>query len=168
MPGGMILARSWRNWSPVWLSFSAFAIALVAARLLFGHAPDRLGGATVALGSVFVEAAGLALIWFASTSAVAAAGAALTGFGYALVYPGLGVEAVRRAPPESRGLAMGAYTVFLDVALGFGSPVLGLTAGWTGLSSVFLVSAIVVSSAAAVAGWLLHSSRGFAHKTQHG
>ena len=57
----------------------------------------------VALGSVFVEAAGLALIWFASTSAVAAAGAALTGFGYALVYPGLGVEAVRRASPQNRG-----------------------------------------------------------------
>src|SRR3954463_15799718 len=82
-----------------------------------------------------------------------------TGFGYALVYPGLGVEAVRRAPPESRGLAMGGYTVFLDVALGFGSPVLGLTADWTGLSSVFLVSAIIVLSAAGVAEWLLHSTR---------
>jgi MFS family permease len=156
-----------RGWSPVWLSFSAFAIALVAARLFFGHAPDRLGGAKVALASVFVEATGLALIWFASTSAVAAAGAALTGFGYSLVYPGLGVEAVRRAPPESRGLAMGAYTVFLDVALGFGSPVLGLTAGWTGLGSVFLASAIVVLGAAGVAAWLLHaSSRGSARKPQ--
>jgi MFS family permease len=152
-----------RGWNPVWLSFSAFAIALVAARLFFGHAPDKLGGAEVALGSVFVEAAGLALIWFASTSAVAAAGAALTGFGYALVYPGLGVEAVRRAPPQNRGLAMGAYTVFLDVALGFGSPALGLTASWAGLSSVFLASAIIVLGTAGVAAWLLHvSSRGSA------
>jgi MFS family permease len=148
-----------RGWSPVWLSFSAFAIALVAARLFLGHTPDRLGGAKVALASIFVEAAGLGLIWFASTAVLAAAGAALTGFGYALVYPGLGVEAVRRVPPESRGLAMGAYTVFLDVALGFGSPVLGLTADWTGLSAVFLVSAIIVLSAAGVAGWLLRSSR---------
>ena len=117
----------------VWLSFSAFAIALVAARLFFGHTPDKLGGAKVALVSVFVEAAGLGLIWFASTAVLAAAGAALTGFGYALVYPGLGVEAVRRVPPQSRGLAMGAYTVFLDVALGFGSPVLGLTRRVDGL-----------------------------------
>ena len=93
---------------------------------------------------MFIEAAGLALIWFASNPVLAAAGAALTGFGYSLVYPGLGVEAVRRAPPQSRGLAMGAYTVFLDVALGFGSPALGLIAGWTGLGSVFLVSAILV------------------------
>jgi len=40
------------------------------------------------------------------------AGAVLTGVGYSLVYPGLGVEAVRRVPPESRGLAMRAYTTF--------------------------------------------------------
>jgi MFS family permease len=154
-----------RNWSPLWLIFSAFAIALVAARLFLGQTPDRFGGAKVALACVFIEAARLALIWFASSSVLAAAGAALTGFGYSLVYPGLGVEAVRRAPPQSRGLAMGAYTVFLDVALGFGSPALGLLAGWKGLGSVFLASAIVVLCAAVVAAGLLHaSSRTPAHK----
>jgi MFS family permease len=147
-----------RGWNPLWLSFSAFAIALVAARLFFGHTPDKLGGAKVALVCVFVEAAGLALIWFASTSAMAAAGAALTGFGYSLVYPGLGVEAVRRAPPQSRGVAMGAYTVFLDVALGLGSPALGALAGWKGLGSVFLASAILVLGAAVVAVGLLNAS----------
>ena len=115
-----------RGWNPLWLTFSAFAIALVAARLFLGHVPDKVGGAKVALVCVLVEAAGLALIWFAASPMLAAAGAALTGFGYSLVYPGLGVEAVRRTPPQSRGLAMGAYTVFLDVALGFGSPALGL------------------------------------------
>lgn len=152
------LLSAQHGWSPVWLTFSAFAIALVAARLFLGHIPDTLGGAKVALVCVFVEAAGLALIWFASTPALAAAGAAVTGFGYSLVYPGLGVEAVNRAPPQSRGLAMGAYTVFLDVALGFGSPALGLLAGWTGVGSVFLASAIFVLGAAVVAGWLLHAA----------
>jgi predicted MFS family arabinose efflux permease len=86
---------------------------------------------------------------------MAAVGAVLTGLGYALVYPGLGVEAVRRAPPESRGLAMGAYTAFLDVALGFGSPTLGLLAGWAGLSSVFLASALLVLGAMIIALRLL-------------
>jgi MFS family permease len=158
-----------RGWNPLWLSFSAFALALVAARLFLGHTPDKLGGAKVALVCVFVEAAGLALIWFASSVVLAAAGAALTGFGYSLVYPGLGVEAVRRAPPQSRGLAMGAYTVFLDVALGFGSPALGLVAGWTGLGSVFLISAVVALGASVVAAWLFHvSSHGPAHKLQNG
>ena len=144
-----------RGWAPVWLLFSAFAAALVAARLFLGHLPDRLGGARVALISAAIEAIGLALIWSAPSRSLAAAGALLTGLGYALVYPGLGVEAVRRAPPESRGLAMGAYTAFLDVALGFGSPALGLVAGWTGLSSVFLAGALLVLGASLIALRLL-------------
>jgi MFS family permease len=146
-----------RGWSPVWLTFTAFAFALVAARLFFGHVPDRLGGAKVALACIFVEALGLALLWLAPGPIAAAVGGALTGFGYSLVYPGLGVEAVRRAPPQSRGLAMGAYTVFLDVALGFGSPLLGLIAGWAGLGAVFLVTAILVACAAIIAVRLLVS-----------
>jgi MFS family permease len=159
MIGFSSLLSAERAWSPLWLTFSAFALALVAARLLLGHLPDRMGGARVALISIFVEAAGLALIWLAPDRATAAAGAALTGIGYALVYPGLGVEAVRRAPPQSRGLAMGAYTVFLDVALGLGSPALGLIAGYAGLGSAFLVSTLVVLCSAGVAGLLL-TSRG--------
>src|SRR5258708_25647878 len=77
-----------RGWSPLWLTFSAFAAALVVARLIFGHLPDRLGGAKVALVCVLIEATGLALIWLAPGRVLAAVGAALTGFGYSLVYPG--------------------------------------------------------------------------------
>jgi MFS family permease len=152
-----------RQWSPVWLLFTAFAAALVAARMLLGHLPDKFGGAKVALVSVLIEAAGLALIWLAPSQPIAAAGALLTGLGFALVYPGLGVEAVRRAPPQSRGLAMGAYTAFLDVALGFGSPALGLIASWAGLSAAFLAGALVVLGAAAVALRLLYAAPRIGH-----
>ena len=144
-----------RGWTPVWLAFTAYAVALIAARLGLGHLPDRIGGARVALGSALIEIAGLLLIWLAPGALVAAIGAALTGFGYALVYPALGVEAVRRAPPQSRGLVMGMYTAFLDVALGFGTPALGLIAGRWGLGTVFLASAMAVLAATAFAALLL-------------
>ena len=144
-----------RGWAPVWIAFTTYAIALVAARLGLGHLPDRLGGARVALVSALIETAGLALIWLAPGVLVAVIGAALTGFGYALVYPALGVEAVRRAPPQSRGLVMGIYTAFLDVALGFGTPALGLIAGFAGLGTVFLVTAILVLTTTAFAVRLL-------------
>jgi MFS family permease len=144
-----------RGWSPAWLAFTAFAGAFMLARLVLGHLPDRLGGARVALVCVFMEAAGQALIWRAPGPGSALAGAVLSGFGYSLVYPGLGVEAVRRAPPERRGLAMGAYTAFLDLALGLASPALGVIAGAAGLGTVFLLSALIVLCAAAVAAWLL-------------
>ncbi|MCW2239841.1 arabinose transporter [Azospirillum canadense] len=144
-----------RGWSPAWLAFSAFAVAFIVARVLFGHLPDRLGGAQVALVSVLIEATGQALIWLAPRPGLALVGAALTGFGYSLVYPGFGVEAVRHAPAQSRGLAMGAYTAFLDLALGIASPALGLVASGAGLGSVFLVSTLVVLGAAVIAGRLL-------------
>jgi MFS family permease len=144
-----------RGWTPVWLAFTAYAVALITARLGLGHLPDRIGGARVALGSALVETAGLALIWLAPGAFVAAAGAALTGFGYGLVYPALGVEAVRRAPPQSRGLVMGMYTAFLDVALGFGTPALGLIASLSGLGTVFLAAALAVLLTTAFAVLLL-------------
>jgi MFS family permease len=153
--GSLLFAQ--RGWNPVWIAFTSYALALVAARLGLGHLPDRMGGGRVALVSALIEALGLALIWLASGAVFAAIGAALTGFGYALVYPALGVEAVRRAPPQSRGLVMGIYTAFLDVALGFGTPALGLIAGWSGLGSVFLASTLVVIATTVFALWLLVS-----------
>ena len=144
-----------RGWSPVWLPFSAFAACLIAARGALGQLPDKFGGAKVALVCVVIEAVGLAMIWLASGPLAATTGAAITGLGYSLIYPGLGLEAVRRAPPESRGLALGMYTVFLDVALGFGTPILGLIAGWAGLGSVFFVSMLSVLCTAVVALRLL-------------
>ena len=143
-----------RGWT-VWPAFTSFAVAFIAARVFFGHLADRRGGAKVALVFVLIEAVGQALIWITPGSALALTGAALSGFGYSLVYPAFGVEAVRLAPSSSRGLIMGAYTGFLDLTLGLASPALGLIAGVAGLGCVFLASALSVMCAALVAMRLL-------------
>jgi MFS family permease len=148
------LLFSERGWTPVWLGVTVFAVSFIIARVFFGHLTDKLGGAPVALACLVLEAVGLATVWFAPFEAVAAAGAVLTGLGYSLVYPGLGVEAVRRAPAKSRGLAMGTYTAFLDLALGITSPLLGMLAGRSGTGRVFLASAVVVALACPIAAWL--------------
>jgi MFS family permease len=147
-----------RGWSDAWLAFTGFSLAFVVVRMFLGHLADKIGGAKVALAFVLIEAAGLALIWLAPGATFACIGAVVTGFGYSLVYPALGVEAVRRAPPQSRGLAMGAYTAFLDLALGIASPVLGLVANQAGIAAVFLVSAVAVMCAAGVAMRILYRS----------
>jgi MFS family permease len=136
-----------RGWAHGWLPYSVFAGVFILARLAFGHLPDRLGGARVAMICLVIEAAGQALLWFAPIPELALVGAGLTGLGYSLVYPGFGVEAMLRVPPEARGLAMGAYTAFLDLALGVSGPLLGLIAAGAGLRSVFLTGAIVALSA---------------------
>jgi MFS family permease len=147
-----------RGWSHAWLAFTGFSMAFVIARMALGHLADKIGGAKVALASVLVEAAGLALIWIAPNPTLAIAGAVLTGLGYSLVYPGFGVEAVLRAPPQSRGLAMGAYTAFLDLALGLSSPILGLIADNAGVAAVFLVSTFAVMCATGTAVQLMHTA----------
>jgi MFS family permease len=151
----LFVARGWEAWP----AFTAFAIAFILTRLAAGHLADRFGGARVALACVLVEAAGLALIWLSAWSAPALIGAALTGCGYSLVYPALGVEAVRRAPAASRGLAMGAYTAFLDVALGFGIPLLGLLSDVADLGAAFAASVLASLAAAAIAAAILFARR---------
>jgi MFS family permease len=147
-----------RGWSRAWLAFTALAAAFILGRIVFGHLPDRVGGARVALVCVLIEAAGQAMIWIARTPALVFAGAAVTGLGYSLVYPGFGLEAVRRTPPRSRGLAMGAFTAFLDLALGLANPALGLLASRAGLNAIYLAGAVTVLCAAPVALHLLRAS----------
>jgi MFS family permease len=155
----IVLLFTQHGWTPVWLAFTVLSLAFIAGRMMFGHLPDKLGGAKVALVCVLIETFGQALIWLAHSPVLALVGVTLTGLGYSLVYPGLGVEAIRRAPPQSRGLAMGTYTAFLDLSLGVASPALGLVASAAGLGAVFLASTLVVFASAAIAIRLLNANR---------
>ncbi|WP_416363373.1 arabinose transporter [Pseudomonas sp. NFX183] len=143
-----------KNWGNASFAFTAFGLAFIGARIFFGHLPDKLGGAVVALVCVLIEAAGQLLIWGAGSPLMAYLGAALTGFGYSLAFPGFGVEAIKRAPPQTRGLAMGAYVAFLDIALGISSPLAGALAGAAGVGSVYLAGAVAVAMSVVVA-WVL-------------
>lgn len=60
----LFTAHRWGNAS---LAFTAFGLAFIAARIAFGHLPDRLGGARVALICVVIEAVGQLFIWRADT-----------------------------------------------------------------------------------------------------
>jgi MFS family permease len=151
----LFVAHGWAAWT----AFTMFAAVFILTRILLGHLADRFAAPKVALASVAIEAAGLGLLWASPSLALSLAGAALTGFGYSLVYPALGVEAVRRVPAQNRGLAMGAYTAFLDVALGFGTPALGLLADHTGLSSVFAASMLAALGSAGIGVALLRKTR---------
>jgi predicted MFS family arabinose efflux permease len=152
-----------RGWQPAWLPFTAFAIALMVARVFYGALPDRLGGARAAMIFVIIQSTGIGLIWVAPVPWLGFAGAAIAGFGYALVYPGFGMEAVGRAPAASRGLAMGVYTAFFDLSLGVLSPMLGLIANATGIASIFLIAALLGLGAVPIAARLLSSHH---HQTE--
>ncbi|OXC71636.1 Xanthine transporter [Caballeronia sordidicola] len=137
------------NWPDAALSLTVFGTMFVGSRLLFANTIKVFGGFRVAIVSFAFECVGLLMLWLAADPAFALAGAALTGFGFALIFPALGVEAVGLVPPASRGAALSAYSVFLDLSLGVTGPLAGYIAGEFGFSSVYLFAA--VASAAGVA-----------------
>lgn len=129
-------------WDNAALCLSLFGASFILARLLFGNLINRLGGFRVAIVCLSVETLGLLLLWLAPSQELAMAGAALTGFGFSLVFPALGVEAVNLVPASSRGAAVGAYSLFIDMSLGITGPVAGAIAAGFGFSSIFLFAAV--------------------------
>ncbi|WP_233828382.1 MFS transporter [Paraburkholderia sp. ZP32-5] len=136
-----------RHWPNAALSLTLFGTLFIGSRLLFANTIKTYGGFRVAIASFAFECAGLLMLWLAPEPHIALAGAALTGFGFALVFPALGVEAVGLVPPASRGAALSAYSVFLDLSLGITGPLAGYIAGEFGYGSVFLFAALAAAAA---------------------
>ena len=130
-----------RSWGHAGLVMTAFGIGFIFVRMVLGSLPDRMSGYTVALWSLVVEAMGQAMIWGVPYEIVALAGALVTGLGCALVFPALGVEALKRVLPANRGSAMGAFVAFLDIAYGISGPAAGVIAGQFGYAAVYLFGA---------------------------
>jgi MFS family permease len=150
----LTLLFSVRHWDYGALAFAVFAIMLIVTRIIFGHLPDKFGGARVSFYCLILQAIGMLLIGTASSDWIAIVGAAVSGTGFSLVFPGLGLEAIKRTPVENRGLAMGVYNAFLDVTLGIGSPALGYLAGKFGIESVFVLSAVTAILALPISFYL--------------
>jgi len=130
------------NWDNAALCLTLFGASFILARLLFGGLINRIGGFRVAIVCLSVETLGLLLLWLAPSQELALAGAALSGFGFSLVFPALGVEAVNLVPASSRGAAVGAYSLFIDLSLGITGPVAGFIAGGFGFASIFLFASL--------------------------
>ena len=126
-------------WGHAGLVMTAFGIGFIFVRAVLGNLPDKIGGYRVALWSLIVEALGQVTVWGAPHEIIALAGALVTGLGCALVYPALGVEALKRVVPANRGSAMGAFSAFLDIAYGLAGPAAGLIAGRFGYAAVYLL-----------------------------
>ncbi len=127
-----------RHWNGAALCLTGFGLAFIVARLLFIHTIDRFGGYPVAMLCLLIESLAMLLLWRAPSPWIALAGASLTGAGWALVFPALGVEAVKRVTENNRGTALAVFTAFADVSFFLTGPVAGGVIGFFGYASAFL------------------------------
>jgi predicted MFS family arabinose efflux permease len=144
------------GWQGAGYGLTCFGLGFVTVRLAAGTLPDRLGGVPVALVSLLVEVLGQTLLWLAPNPMMAMVGALLTGMGCSMIFPAMGLEAVRRVPVHLRGTAIGGFAAFQDLAYGATGPMAGWIADRFGHPRVFLVGAV----AAAIALFLTWRLRG--------
>ncbi|MEA3168446.1 MAG: hypothetical protein QOI97_1394, partial [Pseudomonas sp.] len=132
-----------RGWAGAAYCLTVFGVCFILSRLVFISAIGRFGGFTAAIACMTIETMGLALLWLAPSTGVALIGAGLTGFGLSLVYPALGVEAIKQVPNSSRGAGLSAYAVFFDLALAIAGPLMGAVALNLGYGWIFFFAALL-------------------------
>ncbi|MBK0004304.1 MFS transporter [Erwinia sp. S38] len=141
---------SHHGWSGAAFSLTLFSCGFILMRLLFNNSISRFGAMRVSLVSFTIECIGLLIIWQASSVWMVDLGAFLTGSGFSLIFPALGVEAIRRVKPQNQGSALGLYSAFLDCGLGITGPLAGLLIGHWGIDAIYLAAAGVVLIALAL------------------
>jgi len=136
-----------RHWNGAALCLTAYGIGYIVVRLLFIKTINHYGGFPVAIVSLLVVSVGMLMLWRAAAPWMAMAGAAISGLGFSLVFPAIGVEAVKRVPEFNRGTALSVYTAFFDVSFLLVGPLAGAIIGVYGYASGFLIGLISVLAA---------------------
>lgn len=148
-----------RGWEGAAWCLTAYACAFIGTRMLFPNIINRLGGYCVAIACLAVEACGLLLLWLADSSLLAMIGSAMAGAGLALLYPALGVEAIKRINEASRSAALSTFAMFFDLAIGLAGPVMGVLATWLEIRHIFLLASVCGVGGLLVAAALLIRQR---------
>ena len=143
-----------QGWAGAAPTLSVFGVCFVGVRLVLGWTIAYFGGYRTAMVSLLVECAGLIVLAMANHPGVAMLGAALSGIGFSLIFPALGVVAVERVSGSNRGAALAAYSVFIDVALGVTGPLGGWIASGGRYGPMFVVAAMMSLAAVVLTGSL--------------
>ena len=132
------------HWNNGALCLSVFGALFVAGRLVFSNVINNYGGIKVSIACLLVETIGLLIIAFATNAQVALIGAGITGLGFSLIFPALGVVAIKSVSPSNQGSALAGYGLFIDISLGVAGPIIGSVADVFGMQFIFPFSAAMV------------------------
>ena len=132
------------NWGGAVMCLSVFSFLFILGRIFFANSINNYGGLQTAIMCLALESLGLFILWKAMSPEVALIGAGFAGLGFSLIFPALGVEAVRLVPASNQGSALGGYGLFIDLSLGITGPLVGSVASNFGMHYIFPFSMAMV------------------------
>lgn len=132
--------------------FTVFAASVIAARLLLGGVPDRIGATVTARASLCVLAAGLGVLAVAGDFWSAALGAALVGVGYSPLFPALTLLATRELDSSRQASGVGVFSAFTSAGYAAGSLIGGVLVAQLGSSWALVILAGVQLAAIPLLG----------------
>lgn len=127
--------------------FVVFGVVVISLRLFAARLPDRLGPLLTTRISLSFGVSGLLTLFLWQEPAGVYVAAAILGVAQTFLFPALFALVVDRAPEEERSQAIGSFSMFFDLAFGFGGPLIGAIGDWTDLGTGFLISAGVAAVA---------------------
>ncbi len=125
------------------LFFTVFSVVVLVLRGPLGRLSDRRGRvAVVAPGLLFTFVALLVLSQTESMTGLLVV-AVLYAVGVGAAQPTLMAMTVDRAKPQERGAAMGTFTTSMDLGIGVGSIVWGVTAQAFGFQAMYVAASLM-------------------------
>jgi MFS family permease len=125
------------------LFFTVFSVVVLVLRGPLGRVSDKRGRvAVIAPGLLFTFAALLVLSQAQSMTTLLVV-AVLYAIGVGAAQPTLMAMTVDRAEPQERGAAMGTFTTAMDLGIGVGSVVWGVTAEAFGFPAMYVAASLL-------------------------
>lgn len=134
-----------KGWPFAGMGLSLFGIGFVLSRIFWGSIPDRFGGINITCFSLVVELIGQLLLWMGSNLPLALIGSFFTGLGCSMIFPAMGVEAIKRVHSEYRATAFGGFAAFQDLSYAVSAPIAGVLVDFFDYSIVFLMGAMAAA-----------------------
>lgn len=142
MQSFVLLFAKDRDISGAGLYFTAYAGALLLARVVGGRVADQRGRWAVIVPTLGLAAAAMVLLVVVTSLPLLLLAGALFGFAFGACQPALTALAIDRVAPARRGAGMATFTSAFELGIGSGSVIMGQLAAATTYGTMFAVSAI--------------------------
>lgn len=122
--------------------FLVYAVMVLVSRLFAGRIQDRKGDNAIMYPLLVVFTLGMASLALQPGNLSIVAAAILTGLGFGALMPCAQAIAVSAVSPAEIGVATSTFFLMLDLGVGFGPVVLGLTIPHLGYTGMFGILAV--------------------------